>query len=1286
MNDFVLYNLKAGACLAGFYLFYKLLLSRETLHRMNRIVLLLLTVLSFVLPLCVVTIERTMPAPVLRVEPLPVPIDMPLVAPVMPSLPPSLPVAPPKPFPWSEVTLMLLLAGGAGALAWSVRSLVEVVCMIRRGRREPLGDGIVLVRTPERITPFSWLRYIVLCDGDYYESGPQIIAHERAHIRLRHSFDLALTDLCSCLQWFNPAMWLLRQELRAIHEYEADQAVLRNGVDARSYQMLLIKKAVGGRWYSVANSLNHSNLKSRITMMLRKRSSRWAAAKALLLLPLVGVALGAFARTTYVVSDDKVTQNSENPQGFTGWMGVMPDGEGRMRFELEGEGDAIRGALGLMNYYSILYLGDEPRTNSFVRLLTALIENPQQAVTEFLDPLVLVDGRPLDAVYALPDGDRIASIILYDPSAGCTEFGTEGMQGAVAIRTKQAGAPNPAVQQALQPQEPSPDRFLDRSCWFTGRDLVGDPDGGGVAMSGSFALLPLTKEEQQSRFDSAMKKNEVVVPDDWMFNGKCAVRMDGEDRAVATVYGYGDAMMAAASVVNPMRSTLNGEELPLERRRLGKIIFRLSRTAAATPEWMAVPMPLTLVDGRRITRMEEVPDAGRILRIEALGRTSAMKEYGPEGEAGAVRITTKTEGSDSDAEVEAERRKGAVVTSAMSDQGPKPEQGFYFGGGSPTVEQDDVRLELLKEHLPKFNESTARNGIEDLEARMQALYDSILRVRPAGRALETKLLADQFTGQLSFRIPDSERAIFYMAGKGDGMMALASCLWDGYMPLGRTVYRLSYDGVNSPGWQGYPMPYILVDGRRITASGEVPRAERIRRIEVLGRQRAEQRFGAAGADGAVLIDTKPADVATDALVEAEKNQGVGFFSVGVTSFILGSPEAETPGTYGPDYLAVREPARKMKRVGSSSFSGQAAFVPELGGVKATCYLAGEGDGMMAIASQLWRETPELSNVAYRLSKKGAADRVWKNEPMPYTFVDGRRIDRAGEVPDARYIAQVVVVERDFAVHRFGPDARGGAVLMLTKEPGDDNLAAVEAAKARGAGYMSAGRMTYEALSPAGVLRLAAMKAAKRDTAVQSSTDAGQAGPVQTTITSSGEPEAVHADVRMKRSLIDFKNKKIVMIAGDAGCDTIFMLPVDTVHDDLGGRRSGTGKGLLIETWQSAPLAGDVQAGRGDKGSDYRVVFLNASTEHDPTTGYLQVADTSGPHFRIMVGKGYRDVLVFLDGEPKKASCLKRLDSSEIVRVKLLRTDDELAPYGERAAEGKIAVELYTAQGWRERMK
>ena len=203
--------------------------------------------------------------------------------------------------------------------------------IVRSGRSEHLSDGMVLVRRPEAGSPFSWGRYVVVSEQDDDALLHDVLLHEEAHLRLRHSVDLLVTDLAGSLQWFNPAMWLLRVELRAVHEYEADEQVLRCGVDAKDYQMLLIKKAVGGRWYSIANSLNHSNLKNRITMMLRKRSSRWARAKALYVLPLACLALGTFAQTSYVLPEDKTTKNSGNgemplPAGADGRMVGTPEG------------------------------------------------------------------------------------------------------------------------------------------------------------------------------------------------------------------------------------------------------------------------------------------------------------------------------------------------------------------------------------------------------------------------------------------------------------------------------------------------------------------------------------------------------------------------------------------------------------------------------------------------------------------------------------------------------------------------------------------------------------------------------------------------------------------------------------------------------------------------------------------------------------------------------------------------------------------------------------------------
>ena len=383
MSEFLTYSLRTGACIAVFYLFFKLLLSRETFHAFNRALVLAATAVSFVLPLCVITVQRTLPAreTVSTSDEYPYPAyadivtpaaDTPTDAPAGGSLSaarvmtasatplPEETVAPeseetvmPEPegmvsplteedilsdhasaesvaavqpsvseavetshgveIPWRQIGIVIYLAGVAAVIFVTVRSIVGLHRLMRRGRCERLDDGTTLVRMDENVAPISWCRNIVISERDLRENGAAILAHERAHVRLHHSLDLLLVDLAGAVQWFNPAMWLLRRDLRAIHEYEADAAVIASGVDARSYQLLLIRKAVGGRWYSIANSFNHSKLKNRITMMLREKSSRRTRARALLLLPLAGLALGAFAKTVYVRPEDKVTKEfSEN--------------------------------------------------------------------------------------------------------------------------------------------------------------------------------------------------------------------------------------------------------------------------------------------------------------------------------------------------------------------------------------------------------------------------------------------------------------------------------------------------------------------------------------------------------------------------------------------------------------------------------------------------------------------------------------------------------------------------------------------------------------------------------------------------------------------------------------------------------------------------------------------------------------------------------------------------------------------------------------------------------------
>ena len=289
MGTFFVYILKTSICLTGFYLFYRLLLSKETFHRFNRVALLGILLLSQLIPFCEITVpeESEVQQTLLTIEQILTLADH-VPQTEVEVLPSSIPL-------WLPVLLCIYLLGILFFLGRNLYSLSHMLQLLHGGRQEKLEKGITLIIHDKNIAPFSWMKYVVISEKDLQENGKEILIHEMAHVHNRHSIDLLISDICIIFQWFNPTSWLLKQELQNIHEYEADETVIRQGVNAKQYQLLLIKKAVGTRLYSMANSFNHSKLKKRITMMLKEKSSPWARMKYLYVLPVAAITLTAFA-------------------------------------------------------------------------------------------------------------------------------------------------------------------------------------------------------------------------------------------------------------------------------------------------------------------------------------------------------------------------------------------------------------------------------------------------------------------------------------------------------------------------------------------------------------------------------------------------------------------------------------------------------------------------------------------------------------------------------------------------------------------------------------------------------------------------------------------------------------------------------------------------------------------------------------------------------------------------------------------------------------------------------
>ena len=308
IDQFLTYELKVAVLIAVFYIFWRLLVANETWHRLNRIVLIATAIASFVLPLCVITIHQT-------VEVMP-PAEIPTVVEDFNSathesgIPnPLQQVEPQRSFNWLLPLTIIYIIGVVVVLSKMLLSLWRLHRMRAEGEIHPLSDGYRMVVCEKVSIPFSWWNTVFMNHNDYEKGASALLTHELGHLRLHHSADVVLVELLTALQWFNPAMWMLRADLRTIHEYEADQQVLSHGFNDIQYLQLLIRKAAVQSGYSLANGISNSALKKRVTMIMKPKSNRNSMLKLLALVPIAGICLALNANTvTDYVNDEPQKQ------------------------------------------------------------------------------------------------------------------------------------------------------------------------------------------------------------------------------------------------------------------------------------------------------------------------------------------------------------------------------------------------------------------------------------------------------------------------------------------------------------------------------------------------------------------------------------------------------------------------------------------------------------------------------------------------------------------------------------------------------------------------------------------------------------------------------------------------------------------------------------------------------------------------------------------------------------------------------------------------------------------
>ena len=423
MTLFLTYELKVAVLIAVFYIFWRLLVANETWHRLNRIVLLLIAASSFVLPLCVITIHQTVLVegggwmveedyPEAGISPttfiLPSASDVPRIE---------------RAFNWQLLLTLLYIIGVIVVLSKMLLSLWRLHKIAAESEIHSLADGRRIAVSEKAKSPFSWWKTVFLNHQDFEEGTTALLTHELGHLRLHHSADVLLVELLTALQWFNPAMWMLRADLRTIHEYEADQQVLSHGFNDIQYLQLLIRKAAGQSGYSLANGISNSTLKNRVTMIMKTKSNRNSMWKLLALVPIIGVTLALNAETV----TDVVYKNDE-PQK------QVPIKKGKKNATVKtGSNQGI-------NVIEVV----EPKSNDELKTYETTLGESEPNVAVLIlntkkkgeEPLLIVDKKiaTIEQVRALPR-DAVASVGTMREEAAISSYGEKAKYGALIITT-----------------------------------------------------------------------------------------------------------------------------------------------------------------------------------------------------------------------------------------------------------------------------------------------------------------------------------------------------------------------------------------------------------------------------------------------------------------------------------------------------------------------------------------------------------------------------------------------------------------------------------------------------------------------------------------------------------------------------------------------------------------------------------------------------------------------------------------------------------------------------------
>lgn len=292
MNELGVFLYESGISLSVLYLFYWLLLRKETWFLLNRIILISTLLLSLAIPFIRITLTgNSEQGSIIYVFSRYI-MDPLVITPE---------TAHAKQIQSISMLQIIYFIYFTGVIFFTIKLFVQffqIFNLVKKYGTRKL-SGYKIVPIDKDLSPFSFFNYIFInTDKKNNNELKKVLHHEGEHSARLHTIDIILFEIICIIQWFNPFIWLYKLSLREVHEYEADLRVIKNGENKLSYQKLILQQVFGNQFFQVAHYLfTNSLIKKRITMMTKIESKRRTIIKSLLILPIAAILVTIFSCT-----------------------------------------------------------------------------------------------------------------------------------------------------------------------------------------------------------------------------------------------------------------------------------------------------------------------------------------------------------------------------------------------------------------------------------------------------------------------------------------------------------------------------------------------------------------------------------------------------------------------------------------------------------------------------------------------------------------------------------------------------------------------------------------------------------------------------------------------------------------------------------------------------------------------------------------------------------------------------------------------------------------------------